>query len=537
MTEPKQNSSIDSKSADDHTQDIIHSLDTQQQQLSDGPNEILSNDEHNSNDKRTDEAAELMTCRLRHGLNEHCLLEIFNFLDVIDLLQLCEVDVYYKDLIQNWIIGKRLINFRYLNSPDNEQTSWTTKNIFEMFGKSISKIKFYDRMVSGHFEEFLQSIIQYSAVGSLTEMQFNFAVMTAYEATKDAAVPFFSNLRKLTLTQDVWAMNAANMQFLVRIIEVASNLTHLTLNDVDIYNNEWLSTANGLENLRELRLNRSFTNGISNLPDFLRTKSNLEVFSYNGDDVSSRFADTLVKCCPQLHTFAHLHLNNPYRNAVNRITKEMAQRYSFLCQMKNLKEILLTSYTQCGSDLYYPLIQLSSEKILAANIEKMTFYIDHTKAIELPESIHYGHYEFARFKKLKVVELLSTQKGKIIDLHAGFIAEFLSKLPNIQNFIVSTDNSKLRNINKIIDIVPSISELNVSQSEMHHMPVEMLRIVKSIRKRRACEIDKGHQNPKRFHLVINSKQSNELTVYKDINTILTTGVVDKESIDFHYMDF
>lgn len=34
------------------------------------------------------------TCRLRHGLNDDCLCEIFKYLDVYSLIQLCRLDVY-----------------------------------------------------------------------------------------------------------------------------------------------------------------------------------------------------------------------------------------------------------------------------------------------------------------------------------------------------------------------------------------------------------------------------------------------------------
>lgn len=75
------------------------------------------------------------TCRLRHGLNDDCLCEIFKYLDVHSLIQLCKLDVYYKNLILQSIIGKKLIEFKPL------QKCWTMYKIFREFGKSMRKIK------------------------------------------------------------------------------------------------------------------------------------------------------------------------------------------------------------------------------------------------------------------------------------------------------------------------------------------------------------------------------------------------------------
>lgn len=61
-----------------------------------------TNSKHNTNG--TQNSTALGICRLRHGLNENCLIEVFNYLEVRDLIQICEFDVYYQDLIEDRII-------------------------------------------------------------------------------------------------------------------------------------------------------------------------------------------------------------------------------------------------------------------------------------------------------------------------------------------------------------------------------------------------------------------------------------------------
>lgn len=123
----------------------------------------------NSNDSKSSEEAEspetsLADCRLRHCLNEDCLYEIFLFLDVYDLIQLCELDIYFQTIIQNWVIGKKLINFTKMDP------CWTTNKIFQTFGKHMRKIKIAEENTLGCFERFLTFIIQHCAVGGLTEV-------------------------------------------------------------------------------------------------------------------------------------------------------------------------------------------------------------------------------------------------------------------------------------------------------------------------------------------------------------------------------
>lgn len=91
-----------------------------------------SSDEQKSNDDENgDGDGVLGTCRLRHGLNDDCLCEIFNYLGVYDLIQLCELDIYYQNLITKWIIGKKLINFTKMDP------CWTTNKVRIFKGVSI----------------------------------------------------------------------------------------------------------------------------------------------------------------------------------------------------------------------------------------------------------------------------------------------------------------------------------------------------------------------------------------------------------------
>lgn len=85
--------------------------------------------------------------------------------------------------------------------------------------------------------------------------------------------------------------------------------------------------------------------------------------------------------------------------------------------------------------------------------------------------------------------------------------------------------SAICDVYKIIDIIPQLSKLDVSQVPMIHLPVGMRRIVVSIRKHRANLISMGENEPAPFHLIVNERQWRELMVYKDVDAILTTSVI------------
>lgn len=244
-------------------------------------------------------------CRLRQGLNYDCLIKIFEYLSVSDLIRLCETDIYFQNLILSHVIGRKVIDFT------KSYPLWRKRKIFEVFGKSMRKIKMDKQNAGGDFEWFLNLVIQYCSIGRLTELELvDFNLRETHNM--EQAVPFFSNLRKLTLIQD---NGAPCNRFLARISATAKNLTHLTLECTHLPS-QWLS-AGGMTNLKELRLH-FIEDPINGLPEFLRTKSQLEVLvCIDCTDIFPTVASTLAKHCPRLKTFVDC--SSHYSNSVNRM--------------------------------------------------------------------------------------------------------------------------------------------------------------------------------------------------------------------------
>lgn len=481
------------------------------------PDDKKSTDEQWSGEKTDDNDSMLSTCRLRNGLNDDCLCEVFKFLGVYDLIQLCDLDIYFQNLIIKWVIGKKLINFTKMDP------CWTTNKIFQIFGKTMRKMKIAEENTLGCFERFLTFVTQYCAIGGLTEVELRFSEPIASPTIINQSMPHFANLRKLVLNDNY--QRVYYKEFLAGIAVTATNLTHLTLEGVNV-SGEWL-TNGGMENLKELRLHTSKSRAMNirndELAVFLRSKAKLEIFSHiSGSDITG-VVNSLIENCPKLKSFADFHLNNPLTNL--RLTGaniQMIQRYSFVRQFSDVTTLGITSYTRCGSDLYHPLVRLAVRN----RVETLKIYMDRKNAITLDETnrMFHSHRDFGHFTRLRSIELqIQSDASDQCELNAEFICDFVSKQQNIQAFTVMCEPA-LKDIHKILDKAPHLRELGISHTKMKYLPVEMLKIVRSIRKRRKALIAEGFADPEPFYLVVNMKQWREVQVYDDVNIILEATV-------------
>lgn len=163
---------------------------------------------------------------------------------------------------------------------------------------------------------------------------------------------------------------------------------------------------------------------------------------------------------------------------------------------------------------------MASKKI-AIKIEELKIYIDRDRAVVLEEPLQYTCNTFNSFRSLKAVEL--RQHVRTCEQHAESIYELISKVQSVKKFNVKSEFG-ICDINKIIDLAPHIKELGVANTSIKRLPVEMYKIVNSIRNRRAKLIAEAELDPKPFHLVVNRYQWRELQDYKDVKTILSTSM-------------
>lgn len=456
--------------------------------------------------------ADIETCRLRNGLNDDCLLKIMEFLSLCDLIQMCRMDKYYKDLITKWIIGKKLLNLRGMPQSSKDE-------VFEVFGKSMRKFVIYE----SDFLNFLNTIIKYCAPNRLTEVELNLKQpMNEGESTTSTplyhipmSMSILSNIRKFKLNVLRFQRNSTFDDFLNALLVSATNLTHLNLFHVDMEGN-WLKQTKML-NLYELRILRPCGVSIARLKIFLGCLPKLRRFTYKGDTDITSIASTLIEKCPNLEVFEDVHTSTSYLREPLSVRET---RYSFLASFANLHTVTLTSYTFCGCDLYHALVKLANLNIVHlkvfANLEQAEAFneVDRKRIME--------NCSFSHFVSLSSLELDVRNYRLDGAIHCEFLLLFATQLKNLEKFTLQ--NSRLANINKIIESLPQIRTLAISQVTFKHLPVEMRKIVRVLRAiRQASDM---YEDRVVLNMIVNIQQWRELQVYKDIAKLTETVIDD-----------
>lgn len=439
------------------------------------------------------------TCRLRNTLNEDCILNVFEFLNVTDLIQMSKVHIYFKNLITKWIIGKKVLNLRGMDQSFKQE-------IFQTFGKSMRKFIIYET----DFNHLLETIIKYCEPARLTEVEINLK-QTNLDVNMNniqLSMNFMSNLYKLTLNSMSYERINSYDYFLAGIVVAALNLQILHLNHIDI-GGAWMKT-NRIWNLSELQLHKPRNLNFTDLNTFLACLPNLKSFLFIGKQDITDVGNTLTRCCPNLKTFQDIHVSNPYRH----FALGAMNRYLFIAKFSNLKCVTLTSYSFCGSDLYYPLVKLSK-----TNIVKIKVHSDLEHAVDFDglERERIMQSSFSHFISLKEVELSVRNFRLNGDLRCDFILYFARQLKNLLTFTLESD--RITNANKIIELLPSCRTFSISKIIVKHLPVEMRKIVRTVRTIRQMSDFENDENL--LKLIVNVEQWRELQVYKDIKSLMT----------------
>lgn len=86
---------------------------------------------------------------LSSGLNEDCLVAIFKYLSVPELLTTCELDeTTFAKLMNEKIMGKKLFDFIVIQSEPNQ---WSVLKVFEIFGVSMKRIRVSCEFLQGEY--------------------------------------------------------------------------------------------------------------------------------------------------------------------------------------------------------------------------------------------------------------------------------------------------------------------------------------------------------------------------------------------------
>lgn len=430
---------------------------------------------------------------------------------------------YFEEIIVDRVIGKKLIDFTKM------EQCWTTDKFFRVFGKRMRKFRIGGESTLHSFEHFLKFIINHCEEGQLNDLHLRFRDPSCPLNVIEESMKFFTNLTGLTINDPF--LDPRSSTFMHELSKTATNFRALDFRGCSL-SGDW-SRITEMHKLTELKLRSRKHNDspdLSGVRGFLENKSMLKGFFYSGYTNIESIFETLATQCINLEAFVDVYLNNPHKyNSRGRIIQEIERRYGVLSQMNNLRKLGVTSFTRCCSDLHYVMIRIPK------TLEKLTVYLNVGDAIHLPDDYRYeqflNHFQLSqRIKNVKEIEINITNDSSDVtqhDLGCEYIVGVIGKFKNIKKVLVEGDC--IKDVYKLLEIAPHIEYFNISQVGMKYLPVEMLRIVRTIRKnQQGCPSTSNDSSKRTIHLVVNQKQWNEIQVYSDINSLVTTDISEDE---------
>lgn len=428
-------------------------------------------DQHNVNDEDEDEDS---TCRLRHQLNIHCLSHIFRYLPNSDLYTVAGMNDYYKQIINEAIIPKRLFNF-WGRLPEIQQ-------IFKRHGKHIKQFNFDGGETK--FRKLNQLIAGHCSIDQLKTV----FIHISQRSTKDQVnIELTEHFRRV---DSLWFSGSPADERLHVIVSLSDTLRHLHFEEIKLHPTfDWRE----LVNLTGMNLIRVKGFDEHNFIEFLRRRPKLENFYQNGTirNGMHNIGVAMVKyCSKQIQSF---------RDLTDHERSNPDKFYSFLAGFDNLKEVWLSTRRICASDLIHPIKRLTEkntvEKLMISVrplaghgfnciCEGRKMYLKQLKLKSLHIDINI-HDRRIQEHRMKILAIYSRQiLAKVEDLRisgsAGkpYDVEFL-KLPKLRQLSINDCLERIRS-NEVLKLVSTLRNIlkrrNNGQSDGHSSDIIKLNV-------------------------------------------------------------
>lgn len=293
-------------------------------------------------------------CRLKHGLNIDCLIYIFEYLNTDDLITVCNLDDYFKEIINNYVISKRKVVF-------NARQTGARGELFKSFEGKIRQISYFNTC---NVTEFIRKIAKYCPDG-LKDLEINKIPRIGLEKTINCLTKCIKNVRATAhCLRDLERLVLRSSPQEKILYEILLGQFEIPL----IKELNWIS----LLNLKELHLIHLQNIEVECLIDFLRQRPRLEHFVNELSIMDmKRVGEAMADYCgDQIRVF-----RDQGSYAFGFIHREIIRtRYDFLSKFTCLKEVAISSFYTCGCDLRYPMEKLSQIE----SLEKLAIYRQRT---------------------------------------------------------------------------------------------------------------------------------------------------------------
>lgn len=378
-----------------------------------------------------------LNCLLRNDLNPDCLAEIFNNLEVADLVTLGSMDDHYKQIINDNIIHKKTI---YFHAPRKQQ--WFSKpasgeiinslhsNIFKMYGKRIRNFSFYGNL--DDFDHLLQQIKKYCSKHSFKNITLDFSPCTQdymwlfdhscfseYIQRIEAAAEYFNEIESFSCVRGFGF-------FMVDFIRMFPKLQVLKLENIKCFHLDTLFEGELMMNLKELHLIEMEVFFCPVFIDFLRQRPNLEHF-VNRNSILDNVAigKTMAEYCgDKMKSFCDID------KKTNHFTRSSdVKLYPFMSKFEHLKEATLTSSCAYVTDLIEPIMELAQHNTLEKLVifQKKKLKTQPIRQIKINE-----------FTKLKTIEIEFENFNRIENKYLELLIKYLKViLPHLESVIAA----------------------------------------------------------------------------------------------------
>lgn len=385
-------------------------------------------------------------CRLRHGLNADCLAKIFSYLEVSTLMDLAEMNDYYRQIIHDFVIHKKRAEF-------SEVSEYNHLTYFRFFGQRLKRFHFMGGQME--FYELLEQLLRFSAENQIISADFNFWCSEFEEYNwflVVRAMQHFQNVERATICGEKDDICSRFIRDVVSILLRNSNhlqklkLEHLKWgNDIRIFHWDQMTNLTDLELVDVNVETGAILNYIQRRPRLERFVNRASIENNAMEEIGAALAEY---CKETIHTFSDIN------NESVRDFKRPDRRYGYLVDLENLKSVTLTSVYKCANDLNYPLAALSKvDKLEKLGIYQRVRYTSHDKI---------SKFKLNQFTKLHTLKIcvLSVDWSSDKPMHLEFLMENSKPILNNVHTVVLSGTSDFIYPSWIIQLIPNLKKLS-----------------------------------------------------------------------------
>lgn len=348
-------------------------------------------------------------------LNDDCLIAVFDLLDEIDLVRMCDIDPYIRSTIQNHVVPRRLMDF------DKLSKAFETETMLELFGKRLRRMKIRTENINQRqhssdgttFDELLRLIRTHCTSNELVELDFYLDVRFHLSGKCIAeSLPFFRSVTCVRL-YDFPSPHKKEFLSMLQKDNVRSILSGISTADYGML------CELGFRNLQELRITGySASNyNAANVDALFENHPNLKSFDYFFFDMDH--LKSIARHVPNIENISNYistRIDEHGAVDVNAVVRDS------LSKLVALKSINILSTAMDCSDLLYIF-----DNIKADGIETMEIVLNQEEFLE-KYSFAIPSRKFEKITRLKVRAITAN-----MDHAEAAVLEVLSLIKNVKH--------------------------------------------------------------------------------------------------------